>query len=429
MAKYKIILFTSKTLKADTHPVVLRITHDRQRKYYVIKNDNGQNLNFACKPEDWIEEDSRYDKKVKNASVKNAVLSQVEENVKNVLFKMSYEEIKFSFSAFEREYLKKIKKATVVNYFDAHIAKLKEAGRTGYSNIFKYVRNSVSKHLPAEDSRFQEIDYHWLKKYTSSLESEGLKPNAIFVYLRTLRTLFNECIKDGYLFERDYPFKSRTNPNGFSISGYESPTLKRALAKEEFLKVMKYRTEPDSDMFHAKQMFLFSFFAMGINFVDMCHLRWDKNIQNGRIVYSRQKTGGAFTIAITKELDAILMWYKKKYPESKYIFPVICEQKGLTSAQEYSKIKDALKKTNQCLKDIATDLKLKNCILTTYVARHTFASLLYQSGQPMSKIKQSLGHQTEHQTSTYLAGFGLNEIDQMNNELSMSLKRKRKKQI
>ena len=425
MINYKIILYTSKTLKLCMHPVVLRVTHDRQRKYYVIKNDAGQNLNFACKPEEWMAEDSRYDKKVKNSKVKNAVLAQVEENVKKVLFKMSYEGIRFSFATFEREYLRKVKKVTVISYFDLHIKRLEQAGRTGYANIFKYVRNSVKKHLSSEESRFQEIDYLWLKNYTTKLESENLKPNAIFVYLRTLRTLFNECIKDGFLQESDYPFKSRTNPNGFAISGYNSPTAKRALNQKELVSILNYPAKEGTDIFQAKQIFLFSFYTMGMNFVDMCHLRWDKNIQNNRIVYLRQKTGGSFSIAITKELKAILDWFKLHNPASKYILPILTDEEGVTSAKKYSKIKDALKRTNNNLKDIAEDMKLNNCNLTTYVTRHTYASLLYLGGESMSRIKQSLGHQTELQTSTYLASFGTNEIDRMNANLLKTLKAKK----
>jgi integrase/recombinase XerD len=426
MINYKIILYTSKTLKMCMHPVVLRVTHDRQRKYYVIKNDAGQNLNFACKPEEWIAENSRYDKKAKDSKVKNAVLAQVEENVKRVLFKMNYDGIKFSFAAFEREYLRKVRKVTVISYFDLHIKKLEQAGRTGYASIFKYVRNSVRKHLTSEESRFQEIDYTWLKSYTAKLESEKLKPNAIFVYLRTFRTLFNECIKDGFLQESDYPFKSRTNPNGFAISGYNSPTAKRALNQKELISIIKYPAEEGTDVFQAKLIFLFSFYTMGMNFVDMCHLRWDKNVQNNRITYLRQKTGGNFTIAITKELKAILDWYKLHYPTSKYILPILTDEVEMTSFQKYSRIKDALKRTNKNLKDIAEDIKLNNCKLTTYVSRHTYASLLYLGGESMSKIKQSLGHQTELQTSTYLASFGINEIDQMNANLLKTLKTRKR---
>ena len=166
---------------------------------------------------------------------------------------------------------------------------------------------------------------------------------------------------------------------------------------------------------------------MGMNFVDMCHLRWDKNVQNNRIVYLRQKTGGSFSIAITKELKAIIDWYKRHNPASKYILPILTDEEGMTAAQKYSKIKDALKRTNKNLKDIAEDLKLNNCKLTTYVARHTYASLLYLGGESMSRIKQSLGHQTELQTSTYLASFGTNEIDQMNASLLKGLKLQSKK--
>lgn len=421
MATFKIILYTSKKLKSENHPVVLRITDERRRKYYVVKSTSGRKLDMSCKHDEWKETENRYDvNKVKSAIEKNAILAEVERTVEKILFRFEYENIPFTFQAFEREYLRKAKKVTVISFFSDHIKLLEDSGRIGYSTIFKHTRNSVKQHLK-DSSTFRDIDYSWLKNYTAYLESQQLKPNSIFVYLRTLRTLFNEGIKQGFIQESDYPFKSRLNPNGYSISQYNSPTHKRALSEGDIIKIFGYMPKEGTPEFHAKNYFAISFYGLGINFTDLACLRWS-DINNNRIQYVRQKTGGVFSIGIIEPLAEILNWYKVNYPGSKYIIPVLPNDE-IEPKTKYWKIKSALRRTNKNLKNIAEKLKLSDTEITSYWARHSWASIAYSQNQPMSLIKEGLGHRTEEQTSVYLKGFGNTAVDKANQKLYDRLKK------
>jgi integrase/recombinase XerD len=58
------------------------------------------------------------------------------------------------------------------------------------------------------------------------------------------------------------------------------------------------------------------------------------------------------------------------------------------------------------MKKVGEELNF-DLVLTTYVARHSFATILVRSGAPLALASQTLGHSNILTTQKYFAGFDL----------------------
>jgi integrase len=297
----------------------------------------------------------------------------------------------------------KYNKVTVFQYFDILIDRLKKSERIGYSKVFKNTKTSLFTFRGGKDLQFSEITSSFLMNYEESFLSRGVKPNSIFVFMRTLKTLINYAKKNDII-KSDYdPFKD------FSFAKYRHiKTRKRALDRSEIKKIEKLKLEPESSSFHAKNYFLFSFYCRGLNFIDMAHLKWS-SLKGDRLNYTRKKTKEYFNIALLDPAKDILKYYKDLYYDGieSYIFPILNE-KHKSPATIDNRIHKVLKQTNSDLKIIAEKVGITDN-LTTYVARHSYATILKKKGVPTAVISEALGHESEKITKVYLDSFE-NEI-------------------
>ena len=142
--------------------------------------------------------------------------------------------------------------------------------------------------------------------------------------------------------------------------------------------------------------------------VDMCHLKY-QDIGKDFITFIRKKTEHSsavkrpITVPLTQDIREIIerQGNKDKSPDN-YVFPVI--QDGLTHKQKVYKIAWRVRKTNVYIQKIGTKLEIDKH-LTTYTARHSFATILKRSGVSTEFISESLGHSNLKITETYLDSF------------------------
>ena len=137
-----------------------------------------------------------------------------------------------------------------------------------------------------------------------------------------------------------------------------------------------------------------------------------KNLREGRISYIRQKTGKLISFPVQPPaIDIIIKYRTDKWSEEDYLFPILDRHKHITQTQIHDRIKKANKGINRALRKIGSQLDLP-LDLTTYVARHTFATVLKRSGVSTAVISESLGHSSEHVTQVYLDSFENSQIDE-----------------
>lgn len=233
--------------------------------------------------------------------------------------------------------------------------------------------------------------------------------NSIGIRFRSLRVLYNSAITDGLIRKTDYPFDT------FKVSRFKEATAKRSLTKEDIRRIMDCEVRtltkyPKPFLQLAKDLFLFSYLSCGINLTDILHIR-HADIVDGRLVINRQKTGKLLSFQLQAAALGIIDKYSQtNHTQQDYVFPVLKRSVHVTAQQQYGRVQRTNKRINRYLKLIGEHLHLP-ITLTTYVARHSFATVLKRSGVSTSIISESLGHSSEKITQIYLDSFENSQID------------------
>lgn len=292
------------------------------------------------------------------------------------------------------------KKAETVNdVFLEYIEQLDREGRNGYSKSVRQVYNSLVKYNGHLELFFVDIDGCWLKRYEQSLRRKGLAENTIGIRLRTLRAIYNYAIEKGVASADKYPFKQ------YKVSRLQQETVKRALCKDDFERIINYVGKDKYQQF-AIDIFAFTYYIGGINFVDIANLTV-KNIQDGQLVYRRQKTAKLIKLPIPQPAQLLI---DKYHSDSPFLFPIY-NTTHITTQQKENRLHKVITKVNTRLKMIGKELDI-SIPITTYVARHTQATVMKRAGVPTAVISQIMGHSSEKVTQIYLDHFDNEQIDE-----------------
>ena len=224
-----------------------------------------------------------------------------------------------------------------------------------------------------------------------------------------LKAVYNKAIEDKIFICRENPFKK------FKVGRLWTPTRKRAISKDEVLKIVNLDLSLKGGnispyLEFARDIFLFSYYTAGINFKDIANLKYS-NIMDMRLYYKRNKTGKELTFHLLPNAMDIIDKYKKIDAScDDYIFPILDRKIHVTAQQKFNREQKVLGHINTQLEVIRKKIGL-NFPLTTYVARHTYATVLKRSGVNIGIISESLGHSDLKTTQIYLDSFENSEID------------------
>ena len=251
--------------------------------------------------------------------------------------------------------------------------------------------------------RFTDITVSYLYQYEQWTKQGGMSKSTQGIYLRSLRAIFNEAIADGIITkEKCYPFGRRK---------YQIPTgrnIKKALKIDQIEKIYFYEPTCDSER-RARAFWLFCYFANGINPKDVALLK-NKNIQGEYLIFERAKTERTartdpkpITIYVNEDMAAIIeeLGNKDKNPET-YIFPILYE--GVTPLRQYDLIQLFIRSINDWMVKICEKLGIDKKA-TTIVTRHSFSTIMKNSGASTEFIQEALGHTDKRTTENYLDSF------------------------
>jgi len=186
-------------------------------------------------------------------------------------------------------------------------------------------------------------------------------------------------------------------------------TAKRAVSKECILQIARERTFNDRQLNLARDLFLFSFYSRGMPFVDMAFLKY-RNIEGDTIRYKRHKTGQPLSMNIVEPLRRLIEKYRN---EGEYVLPIL--RNG--SKTLYKQYQNALRRYNRMLGCLSMELHLPQP-LTSYVARHSWATIAHNDGASVSVISEGLGHSSEKVTYTYLAALDPSVLNKVNERIT-----------
>lgn len=397
-ASIKVVLYTSKTLSNGEHPIMLRVTKDRKLKYI--------GLGYSCSKALWNDSENQPKRKHPHFKELNILIDKKKIEANKLLLEFDTEENGYSASEVKKKLVKSTSNKSVSEYFDEVIERLEKSNRIGYANIFKSTKNSITTFTDGNELLFNEITPHFINKYEADCLSRGVKPNSIFVYMRTFKTLINYARNEGVVRNEYDPFKEINFTKFRKIK-----TVKRAISKEQIKAIANLKFEPNSSLFHAQNYFLFSYYNRGINFIDMAYLKWEA-ITDNKLTYTRSKTKENFNIGMLEPAIEILKYYKKNFPHSEndYVFPILDHTHVTAKSKDY-RIDKVLKQVNGDLKIIGQTANIKEK-LTTYVARHSYATIMKNSGVSIGIISEAMGHSSEKTTQIYLESFENRILDE-----------------
>lgn len=378
------ILDKRKQNKKGSFPIKIRVTYKRVRKHY----STGKDLTI----EEWDLLPTSKSRSLKETreSIENS-FSLVKINVESLA-----EKGEFSFDALNLR-LSKANGSTVNNALLAKIENLRRDERIGTMEICKNVLSNIER-FGGKNLSFETISIDWLKKYEKHMLLDK-KHSTVGFHMREIRTIMNEAKKAGIIKDTQYPFGK---------GKYEIPTgegNKRALTLEQLGKVIRFKDGNEATEKY-KDLWFFIYLCNGINVADVIKLKFN-NIKDGEICFIRQKTERTtktrkeIRATLSPEIEKIIKrWGNPSKPEN-YIFPYL---KGKEDAENIKKItKDLTKRINARMKKIGNHLELGD--ITTYTARHSFATVLKRAGAKIAFISESLGHNDLKTTESYLASF------------------------
>lgn len=393
MTTVDVICYKYKPLKTGELPLKIRVCKDRKTRYI--------NLGVSTKAEYWDFGKNQPKPTCPNRELIEKLISNKISEVKSKIVELKSEDKEFSATTLVENVSNPSKIITVGELFRQHIHCLEEEKRTGYRLSIQQTYNSLLKFNKHLDIPFSDMDCNWLRRYETWLRKQNKSENTIGIRFRNIRKIFNLAMDMELVKSENYPFKK------FKVSKLYQETVKRALSKGEILTVIDYPTAGKD--FYTKlaiNLFTFSYFMGGINFVDMAYLT-ERNVIDNRLIYHRRKTGKLINLPMQQRAYMVLKEYKKS--NEAYLFPIL-SSRHKTEQQRLNRLHKVITKVNNALKSIGEELHIP-IKLTTYVARHSYATVLKRAGVSTSIISESLGHSSEKVTQIYLDGFENSQID------------------
>ena len=393
----KILINSRHTKKDGSQAIIIRLTLDRKS----LEISTGYSVN----PKYWNTSKSEIKTNcpdISNVTRLNKLIRQMRVDFEDKIISLQESgEIKsLTLPQIKKRLTNKKQTNTILSFSQQLIDQLISAQKIGNARVYKTMRNSLKSYLDDKDIPLRSINYKFLKSYESWYLGKGNSINGLSVHLRTLRSVLNRATLEGLLSKDDYAFKD------YSIK--TEKTKKRAITERE-IKVLRNYTPDTRQKQRAKDVFFMSFYLMGASFIDLAFLKLD-SINNGRIEYRRKKTGQLHSIKIIPPLQEILDRYIVDKKQTDFILNVVTSP---DTAKQYVQAREELKRVNKRLKSIGKECKITQP-LTSYVARHTYATIANTKDVPLSIISQSLGHKDQKTTAIYLAQFGSDVMDKYN---------------
>ena len=396
---YKFLL-RNKPDKKGLYPIILRINKKRKSKIITV--------GLYCRRDHWDDINEFITREDKNHLQKNQTLIELKTKARNLITSYRSEGVDYTLAEFENKFRdKEPERITVNDFFDKKIDFLTTAGNLGAAQPAINVKSSLQK-FAGRELKFREFTPEFLRQYETFLRRRGNSDGGIAFKMREIRTIYNDAIDEGIVSVTLYPFRR------YKISKLKGKSRKIALSQGEWDSLINIDLSEHPHLMRSHKYFTFSYYMRGMNFKDMMNLKWS-DIRAGKIYYTRAKTKKKFAIKITEPVQEVLDYFESKRGESPFVFPILL-RKGMTAQQMFNRKHKVLRKFNSDLRTIAGMAGIDQEI-TSYVARHSYATHMKQKGVSIEVISESLGHSNFQVTMSYLKEFEDDYLDDMNDIL------------
>jgi len=380
--------------------------------YQVIHNRVARQVatDYKVYASEW---DGKYHRIAKSQSPdrKNFLLSLQEkircdtERFNRIIATLMRKDVYFSAEDVVAEFRLLTSRLSLFNFMRETIARLRQDGKIRTSETYRYALNSFSQFRDNEDVSLDAFNREMMESYEAYLQAKSLVPNSRSFHMRILRAVYNRACEQGLV-------ESVCNPFSHVYTGVDK-TMKRAIDIDSIKRIKDLDLTTDRPVDYARDIFMLSFYMRGMSFIDLAYLK-KSDLADGVVTYRRRKTGQKLTVRWTREMQGII----DKYPENEteYLFPIITSG----TANPRSQYRNRHYVINRNLKTVAQKIGLK-MPLTTYVARHSWASIAKSKGISVSVISEGLGHDNEQTTQIYLASLDTSAVDNANDIILSAL--------
>ena len=286
--------------------------------------------------------------------------------------------------------------------------------RFGTLHVYRYALRAFTGFVGGGEIFFGALSRRSLKLFERHLRDRLCSWNTVSTYTRALRAVYNRAVD-----LRKAPYV----PHLFrSVYTGTRADRRRALDAEDMKKVFARLLQSDAvtpAMRGAQELFILMFLLRGLPFVDLAYLR-KSDLRGNVISYRRRKTGRPLSVTLTSEAMFLLRKYMSREEQSPYLFPILHSDEG--SPMAYREYQLALRNFNYQLELVGKLLGLKDR-LSSYTARHTWATTAYYCEIHPGIISEAMGHSSITVTETYLKPFRSKKIDEANKQVLDFVKR------
>lgn len=291
---------------------------------------------------------------------------------------------------------------------------LQMGGNFGTAHVYRSSLNAIITYCGGEDFTFNEITPEWLKGFEIHLRDRKCSWNTVSTYMRILRAVYNRAVDNNEakyiprLFRYVY-----TGTRAEHQRALETGNVEKIFAGLILLSGV------NPAMQRARHFFILMFLMRGMPFVDLAYLR-KSDLHGNVITYRRRKTGRPLSVTLTNEAMRIVRMYMNQDVHSPYLFSFLRSPEGTMEA--YREYQLALRSFNRQLLILGELLGIPDR-LSSYTARHTWATTAYYCEVHPGIISQAMGHSSITVTETYLKPFQNKKIDEANKLIIDFIKR------
>lgn len=376
--------------KDGSFPVKLYVSHNK--RFYI-------STQFTAKEENW--DVNQYSKSEPNYKTKNMTIRSLMNKAEDVIYKLEREDkLKSVTDSILKEMIEEAisskarAERTLLTCFDEFIATKQKR-----STIETYEGSKAKIVDFGGDPSFGSIDKKWLMDFDSYMIKAGLSTNTRSIHMRNMRAVFNYAIDEGVT--ENYPFRK------FSIKTEE--TRKRSLTVEQLIMLRDYPCEGYQTKY--RDIFMLMFYLIGINGIDLFSA---KNLNGDRLEYRRAKTDKLYSVKVEPEALEII----NRYKGDGYLIDVL---------NEYAYYKDfmhrmglGLKKIGECERKGRGGKKYIKALfpdLSSYWARHTWATIAAELDIPKETISAALGHEIGSSITSIYIRYDQKKVDEANRKV------------
>ena len=302
----------------------------------------------------------------------------------------------------------------VLTFMKQVARELQMEGNFGTAHVYRSSLNAIIAYCGKEDFTFHKVSPEWLKGFEVHLRSRGCSWNTVSTYLRTFRAVYNRAVD-----LRKAPYVPHLFRSVYTGTRAEH---KRALNDDDMKKVfvnLSRKAGVSLSVRQAQELFVLLFLLRGMPFVDLAYLR-KSDLRDNVITYRRRKTGRSLSVTLTPEAMILIEKYMNRDPSSPYLFSFLKSREGTKEA--YHEYQLALRSFNQRLMLLGELLGLGDK-LSSYTARHTWATTAYYCEIHPGIISEAMGHSSITVTETYLKPFQDKKINEANKQVLDFVKR------